>query len=233
MRMAGGIARLLRAGELGPRPRQQTATVMRWSRNCLTPPGRHCRTAYPSGSGRCGHSPLGSPQAAGGRRGRSVPANGAVSERSLRSRVDCPSRVPVRLSAPSCQLAPAIRGAHAARPSPHCRCAAQVRDPVPGIHLSRTRPEFPYHGVSWANASGREGDRDASGLPVRPELIAAPVTRLLGYRPMHGIRFLAIRSWQRAGVPPRECGLPAGFTLRDNIGGDPWTRLGEGIDQSG
>lgn len=34
-------------------------------------------------------------------------------------------------------------------------CATQARDPVPGEHLSRTRPEFWYHGVSWANASGR------------------------------------------------------------------------------
>lgn len=112
-------------------------------------------------------------------------------------------------------------------------CATQVRDPVPGIHLSRTRPEFPYHGVSWANASGREGDRDASGLPVRPELIAAPVTRLLGYRPMHGIRFLAyvpgsVRAYHLASAAYQQVS-PCVTTSA----GIPGPGSGEGIDQSG
>jgi hypothetical protein len=64
-----------------------------------------------------------------------------------------------------------------------------------------------------------------SGLPVRPEPVPAPVTRILGYPPSACGSGPGIRSWRRAGVPPHECGLPAGFTLRDNIGGDPWTRL--------
>jgi hypothetical protein len=37
--------------------------------------------------------------------------------------------------------------------------------------------------------------------------------------------FLAYVSQHRAGVLPHECGLPAGFTLCDNIGGGSWTQL--------
>lgn len=56
-------------------------------------------------------------------------------------------------------------------------------------------------------------------------LIPAPVTRILGYRPVHVHQVSGIRSWQRAGRTTSRVRLTGSFTLRDNIGGDPWTRL--------
>jgi len=105
---------------------------MRWSRNCLTPPERHCRTAYLSGSGPPWALAAGWSTGSRRRRWRSVLASGAVS--AIRaSRVDCrPSWAAVRLPPASCQLAPAIRNAHAACPSPRCCAQSRRGTPFPG-----------------------------------------------------------------------------------------------------
>jgi hypothetical protein len=204
---------------------------MRWSRNCLTPPERHCRTAYLSGSGppwalAAGWS-TGSrrkPRALSAGERRCVRAIPAVPGR-------LPSWAPVRLSPPSCQLVPAIRNAHAACARLHTAVRNPGEGPIPGIDLSRTCPEFWYDGVSWASASGREGDRGVqrTSRPAGADPGTADGDTRVPPRCTRS-KFLAFLPGT-AGVSPRERGYQQVSRCVTTSAGVPGPGSGQGINQ--
>ena len=99
--------------------------------------------------------------------------------------------------------------------------------------MARPRPDWADRAILAALARLLPPALRGSRL-VTPGTVLAWHRRLITRKwtypsgPGHVHQVPGIRTWQRAGVPPHECGLPADFTLRDNIGGGPWTRLRRG-----
>lgn len=159
---------------------------------------------------------------------RSVPANGVVSVRSLRSRGDCPSWALVRLPPPSCQLVPAIRGG---RPSPHCRAQTQARDPFRGYTFRAPGRSSGTTASAGPTLQAVKAIVMPSGLPVRPELIPAAVTRMLGYRPVNVYQVPGARSWKLWAYHLTSAAYQQVSRCVTTSAGIPGPASGEGIDQ--